>query len=180
VGSTITPSILRRSSFWRRPSMASRKTHRANSSGFTVVLPTDLSVSHASSNAGTRPGTTARRRAQRLDPGNCLARDGSGRSKYWVKVKNPKAPAVRLRGCGKLAVDAAHSLFHRRYNYKKRRVPPPPWSVEEMAACFIHFTRAYKILLSWKRHLSLKMFPVGYNFLTFRDLQQNIPAREQV
>jgi hypothetical protein len=31
--------------------MASRKTHRANSSGFTVVLPIDLSVSHASSKA---------------------------------------------------------------------------------------------------------------------------------
>jgi hypothetical protein len=24
------------------------------------------------------------------------------------------------------------------------------------------------------------MFPLGYNFLTFRDLQQNIPVREQV
>src|SRR6266705_823562 len=31
--------------------MASRKTQRANSSGFTVVLPIDLSVSHASSKA---------------------------------------------------------------------------------------------------------------------------------
>jgi uncharacterized protein YbjT (DUF2867 family) len=35
----------------RSPSIASRKTERANSSGFTVVLPIDLSVSHASSNA---------------------------------------------------------------------------------------------------------------------------------
>jgi hypothetical protein len=31
--------------------VASRKTHRANSFGFTVVLPIDLSVSHASLNA---------------------------------------------------------------------------------------------------------------------------------
>jgi 'Cold-shock' DNA-binding domain len=35
----------------RSPSIASRKTERANSSGFTVVLPFDLSVSQASSNA---------------------------------------------------------------------------------------------------------------------------------
>src|SRR6266566_3675230 len=35
----------------RSPSVASRKTQRANSSGFTVVLPIDLSVSHASSKA---------------------------------------------------------------------------------------------------------------------------------
>ena len=35
----------------RSPSIASRTTERANSSGFTVVLPIDLSVSHASSNA---------------------------------------------------------------------------------------------------------------------------------
>jgi hypothetical protein len=32
----------------RSPSIASRKTERANSSGFTVVLPFDLSVSQAS------------------------------------------------------------------------------------------------------------------------------------
>jgi hypothetical protein len=37
----------------RSPSIASRKTERANSSGFTVVLPIDLSVSHASSNAAS-------------------------------------------------------------------------------------------------------------------------------
>jgi hypothetical protein len=35
----------------RSPSVASRKTQRTNSSGFTVVLPIDLSVSHASSKA---------------------------------------------------------------------------------------------------------------------------------
>jgi len=33
--------------------MASRSTQRANSSGFTVVLPTALSVSHASSKAAS-------------------------------------------------------------------------------------------------------------------------------
>src|SRR5215469_16127353 len=37
----------------RSPSIASRKTDRANSSGFTVVLPIDLSVSQASSNAAS-------------------------------------------------------------------------------------------------------------------------------
>jgi hypothetical protein len=35
----------------RSPSVASRKTQRASSSGFTVLMPIDLSVSHASSNA---------------------------------------------------------------------------------------------------------------------------------
>ena len=35
----------------RSPSIARRKTERANSSGFTVLLPTDLSVHHASSKA---------------------------------------------------------------------------------------------------------------------------------
>src|SRR6202044_3001005 len=38
----------------RSPSMASRNTHRASSSGFTVVLPIALSVSQASSNAASR------------------------------------------------------------------------------------------------------------------------------
>src|SRR5215831_539576 len=35
----------------RSPSIAMRNTERASSSGFTVLLPTDLSVSHASSKA---------------------------------------------------------------------------------------------------------------------------------
>jgi hypothetical protein len=43
------PSCSRNGS--RSPSIASRKTERASSFGFTVVLPIDLSVSQASSNA---------------------------------------------------------------------------------------------------------------------------------
>jgi hypothetical protein len=35
----------------RSPSIATRNTERASSSGFTVLLPTNLSVSHASSKA---------------------------------------------------------------------------------------------------------------------------------
>src|SRR5207248_8688813 len=38
----------------RSPSIAKRNTARANSSGFTVLLPNDLSVSHASSKAASK------------------------------------------------------------------------------------------------------------------------------
>ncbi len=38
----------------RSPSMASRNTERASSSGFTVLLPIDLSVSQASSKAASK------------------------------------------------------------------------------------------------------------------------------
>ena len=43
----------------RSPSIAVRNTERASSSGFTVLLPTDLSVSHASSKAASKSMSVA-------------------------------------------------------------------------------------------------------------------------
>jgi len=80
--------------------------------GNTTIKPDELARWCLAARYGrrTRPCTTARRRAQRLDTGNRLARDSSG-----AKVKNHKAPAVRRETeidarCGRRTILCARTI----------------------------------------------------------------------
>src|SRR5262249_14326910 len=111
----------------RSPSIAKRNTARASSSGFTVLLPTDLSVSHASSKAVSKStrvwGSKAPLPKPRIAPPStliwtiCMISGASSQSwpAWWPLTDDLtpndqmllKAPLARERSCIVVATQVA-------------------------------------------------------------------------